>query len=61
VEVVLYVFRLRKDLVAADAADNQCMQCFKVYESAQAKAGNAPLTVKRAVDPVKELPRRSRG
>ena len=60
VEVVLYVFRLRKDLAGANP-DNQCVQCFKVYESAQPKAGNAPLTVKRAVEPVKELARRSRG
>jgi len=61
VEVVLYVFRLRKDLVSADLPGNQCMQCFEVYERAQAKAGGAPLAVKRAVDPVKEVPRRSRG
>jgi DNA-binding NarL/FixJ family response regulator len=60
VEVVLYVFRLRKDLVAANMPENQCVECFKVYENAQAKAG-APLAVKRAVEPVKELSRRSRG
>ena len=59
VEVVLYAFRMRKD-IAANVPDNQCVQCFKVYESAQAKAGTAPLAVRRAVEPVKEL-RRSRG
>jgi DNA-binding NarL/FixJ family response regulator len=61
VEVVLYVFRLRKDQGGANLPDNQCGQCFKVYESAQARtAGNAPLAVKRAVEPVKEMARRSR-
>jgi two-component system, NarL family, nitrate/nitrite response regulator NarL len=61
VEVVLYVFRLRKDL-GANVPDNQCGQCFTVYESAEAKAnGSKPMGVKRAVEPVKELARRSRG
>ena len=60
VEVVLYVFRLRKDL-SVNVPDNQCVHCFRVYESAQAKAGNAPIQVKRAVEPVKEMVRRSRG
>jgi DNA-binding NarL/FixJ family response regulator len=61
VEVVLYVFRLRKDL-GANVPDNQCGQCFTVYESAEAKAtGSRPMAVKRAVEPVKELARRSRG
>jgi two-component system, NarL family, nitrate/nitrite response regulator NarL len=61
VEVVLYVFRLRKDVVS-NVPDNQCVQCFKVYESAQAKAnGKAPLAVKVPVEPVKELARRGRG
>jgi two-component system nitrate/nitrite response regulator NarL len=62
VEVVLYVFRLRKDTVGANPHDNQCVECMKVYESAQAKASvNTPLAVKRAVEPVKELARRGRG
>jgi DNA-binding CsgD family transcriptional regulator len=61
VEVVLYVFRLRKDQVA-NAPDNQCVECFKVYERVQAKTnGNAPLAVKRAVESVKELAPRGRG
>jgi DNA-binding CsgD family transcriptional regulator len=59
VEVVLYVFRLRKDL-GANVPDNQCVHCFRVYESAQAKAGNAPMVVKRGVEPVKEMVRRGR-
>src|SRR6267154_4050697 len=62
VEVVLYVFRLRKDQGGANLPDNQCGQCFKVYESAQAKtAGNAPLAIRRVVEPLKEMARRSRG
>lgn len=60
VEVVLYVFRLRKD-PGAHLPENQCGQCFKVYESAQAKASLAPVAVKRAVEPVKEMARRGRG
>ena len=36
VEVVLYVFRLRKDL-AANLPENKCVECFKVYESARPK------------------------
>jgi two-component system nitrate/nitrite response regulator NarL len=61
VEVVLYVFRLRKDL-GANVPDNQCGQCFTVYESAEAKtAGSRPIAVKRAVEPMKELARRRRG
>jgi two-component system nitrate/nitrite response regulator NarL len=59
VEVVLYVFRLRKEM-GAGLADNQCVHCFRVYEGAEAKSGNTPIAVKRAVDTVKE-PRRSRG
>ncbi len=58
VEVVLYVFRVRKDL-AANLPENQCGECFKVYESALAKAGGKmPMAVKSAVEPVA---RRSRG
>jgi two-component system nitrate/nitrite response regulator NarL len=60
VEVVLYVFRLRKDL-AVNLSENQCGECFKVYESALAKAGGKPpIAVKRASEPVRELARRSR-
>ena len=61
VEVVLYVFRFRKEL-GANVPDNQCVQCFRVYDSALAKAaGSGPMAVKRAVEPVKEMARRSRG
>ena len=61
VEVVLYVFRLRKEL-GANVPDNQYTQGFTIHESAQAKtAGSTPITVKRAVEPAKELARRNRG
>ena len=57
VEVVLYVFRLRKEL-GANVPDNQCTQCLTVYESAQAKTSpSRPMPVKRAVEPVRELER----
>ncbi len=60
VEVVLYVFRLRKEL-GANVPDNQCVRSFRVYESAEAKVAGRPMAVKRAVEPMKELARRSRG
>jgi len=53
VEVVLYVFRLRKEL-GANVPDNQCTQCFTVYERAQAKTtGSGPMALKRPVEPVR--------
>jgi Bacterial regulatory proteins, luxR family len=62
VEVVLYVFRLRKDNGngIAKMPDHQCAECAKAFEGSQDKAANVPLAVKRALEPVKEL-RRSRG
>ena len=60
VEVVLYVFRLRKDNGDAKLPGHQCAECAKVNSSSQDKvAVNTPLAVKRALEPVKEL-RRSR-
>jgi DNA-binding NarL/FixJ family response regulator len=57
VEVVLYVFRLRKEL-GANVLDNQCTQCLTVYESASAKiATRGPMPVKKAVEPARELAR----
>jgi DNA-binding NarL/FixJ family response regulator len=57
VEVVLYVFRLRKEL-GANVPDNQCTQCLTVYESASAKiATRGPMPVKKAVEPARELAR----
>jgi two-component system, NarL family, nitrate/nitrite response regulator NarL len=60
VEVVLYVFRLRKEL-GANVPDDQCVRSFRVYESPEAKVAGRPMAVKRAVEPMKELARRSRG
>jgi two-component system nitrate/nitrite response regulator NarL len=60
VEVVLYVFRLRKDL-AVNGSETQCVHCFRVYENAPSKTnGKMPMPVKRIEEPVKELARRSR-
>ena len=60
VEVVLYVFRLRKEL-GAKVPDEQCVSSFRVYENPEAKVSGRPMAVKRAVEPMKELARRSRG
>jgi two-component system, NarL family, nitrate/nitrite response regulator NarL len=60
VEVVLYVFRLRKEL-GANVPDNQHVRSFRVYESAETKAAGRPIAVKRALEPVRELARRGRG
>ncbi len=60
VEVVLYVFRLRKEL-GANVPDDQCVRSFRVYESPEANVAGRPMAVKRAVEPMKELARRSRG
>jgi DNA-binding NarL/FixJ family response regulator len=60
VEVVLYVLSLSNDLTA-NLPENQCGECFNIYESALAKAsGKTPMPVKRASEPVRELARRSR-
>jgi two-component system nitrate/nitrite response regulator NarL len=60
VEVVLYVFRLRKEL-GANVPDNQHVRSFRVYESAETKPAGSPMAVKRALEPVRELARRGRG
>ncbi len=60
VEVVLYAFRFRKDLIGTPTSENTCMQCMKAFEDTQGGKApvSVPLTIKRA-EPVKEL-RRSR-
>lgn len=61
VEVVLYVFRLRKDQVGAEPLpDNKCVDCAKAFDGKH--SSKAPVSVpmmKRALEPVKEM-RRSR-
>jgi DNA-binding NarL/FixJ family response regulator len=59
VEVVLYVFRLRRGQ-GDSLSDNKCVECAKVLDGAHlAKApGSVPLALKR-MEPIKEL-RRSR-
>jgi DNA-binding NarL/FixJ family response regulator len=61
VEVVLYAFRFRKELVATRSQDEPYPQGFRVYEGAQAAKAPAasPVGVKSAVTAVKEM-RRSR-
>ena len=62
VEVVLYAFRFRKDLVGTPASDSQCVQCAKTYESAPVLKAvrGTPMPLKRAMEPVPELAGRAR-
>ena len=51
VEVVLFAFRFRKDLVGHTAPDSSCVQCAKVSAGPQpvkTTRGNAPLALKRS-------------
>ncbi len=61
VEVVLYAFRFRKDLIGS--SDSTCVQCSKAYAGAQAikpiRSGTA-LVAKRPVPPFEESARRAR-
>ena len=58
VEVVLYAFRFRGDLIAASAPQNQCAECAKVNENGHKAPASVPLTMKRA-ETAREM-RRSR-
>lgn len=64
VEVVLYAFRFRKDLVGERVPENTCVQCSKVYAGARAVKATprvgTPLAAKRAMDSAQELARRAR-
>ncbi len=68
VEVVLYAFRFRKDLIGTPAPQSSCVQCASTLASTQNKAmGKAmraavapPLTMKRAAVMVPELAGRAR-
>ncbi len=64
VEVVLYAFRFRKDLVGERVAESTCVQCSKAYAGAQAVKVTprvaTPLAAKRAMDSAQELARRAR-
>jgi DNA-binding NarL/FixJ family response regulator len=53
VEVVLYAFGFRKDLIGSPVSEGSCPQCSKTYAGAQAKAiRNTPMAVKRAAEPM---------
>ncbi|HVI06784.1 MAG TPA: response regulator transcription factor [Candidatus Binatia bacterium] len=69
VEVVLYAFRFRKDLIGTPAPASTCVQCATPLATAQAKAMNktirtavaaAPMAVKRAMVPMAEAVSRAR-
>jgi DNA-binding CsgD family transcriptional regulator len=55
VEVVLYAFRFRKDLVGAKGADSTCVQCAKAAAGPQpvkTTRGSASVAVKRSQERV---------
>jgi hypothetical protein len=60
VEVVLYAFRFRKDLVASSMPDDTSVASGPVLARPSKPTGSGPLAVKRAVEPLKELARRAR-
>jgi len=61
VEVVLYAFRFRKDLVGTPGSDSSCVQCSKSYAGAQTTKAirSTTLAVRRAEQPL-PLARRAR-
>lgn len=52
VEVVLYAFRFRKDLVGPNAADSNCVQCAKTYSDTKPVKSRAieQVTAKKALE-----------
>jgi two-component system nitrate/nitrite response regulator NarL len=61
VEVVLYAFRFRKDLVGTNASDSDCVQCAKTYPvSPAAKPGAMEVVAKKVHEPLQETGRRAR-
>jgi two-component system nitrate/nitrite response regulator NarL len=60
VEVVLYAFRFRKDLVGASVPEDACATSGPVLARPSKPTGSVPLTVKRVAEPLKELARRAR-
>jgi two-component system nitrate/nitrite response regulator NarL len=59
VEVVLYAFRFRKDLVGNPVPDGSRVQSFSAYDDAQPSKRTSRMAPS-AVEPVKELARRTR-
>ena len=62
VEVVLYAFRFRKDLVGTNASDSGCVQCAKTYPASQAAKSGAveQVVAKKVPEPLQEAGRRAR-
>jgi two-component system, NarL family, nitrate/nitrite response regulator NarL len=63
VEVVLYAFRFRKDLVGSSVpSDSTCVECAKSYDASQAVRGRAiaQVAAKKALENLPEASRRAR-
>ena len=62
VEVVLYAFRFRKDLVRPQASENSCVQCSGTFATATPSraAGAMPVAVKRSLEAAGKLARQVR-
>jgi hypothetical protein len=60
VEVVLYAFRFRKDLVESSMPDDTCAASGPVLARPSKPTGSLPLAAKRAAEPLNELARRAR-
>jgi DNA-binding NarL/FixJ family response regulator len=63
VEVVLYAFRFRKDLIGSPATDSTCVQCAKVYSGPQPvkpTRPTVPLAMRKAQEPLELMARRAR-
>jgi len=60
VEVVLYAFRFRKDLVGSPVPEETFVASGPVLARPSKPSSSVPLAVKRTVEPLKELARRAR-
>ena len=63
VEVVLYAFRFRKDLVGSSTSSSSCVQCSKSYavaHSIKANRTGTPVAVKRSGEQLSSTPPTSR-
>jgi two-component system, NarL family, nitrate/nitrite response regulator NarL len=62
VEVVLYAFRFRKDLVASNASDSNCVQCATAYSAAKLSKSSpiAQVAAKKTLEPLPEANRKAR-
>jgi len=60
VEVVLYAFRFRKDLVVSSVPEDTGAASGPILAKPSKPIGSVPLAAKKAVEPLKELARRAR-